>query len=231
MAFWWAIPAAVELGSALLSKGNKTPNPLDTEYGQYLNKVKKQGKYSPAVQSTVMGRVGAEAGNVAQDEVARTRGELEARGMGNSISGIRALATPGLRTQEVVANAADRLTVANEESKAAADERLAGVMGQYRTQRAAEDTADWNRKVGGIAGALKAGVSGWQDEQLFGEAQDFDKGVNQLQMMIQAGKYDTPEFQDLWRRYFGGGGNPLLPLKKGTSYPAYEPSLSPTRGV
>jgi hypothetical protein len=210
MPYWWAVPAAVELGKALLTKGQKTPNPMDTEYGQYLAKTSKQGKYSPAEQSAMMGRVGAEAGNVAQGEVARTRGELTYRGFGNSIAGIRALAAPGLKRQEVMAGAADRLTIANEDSKAAAEEKLAGVMGQWRGQRAAENTANQNRIVGGLAGAISAGASGWQDEKLFGEAQDFGKGVNQLQMMIQAGKYDTPEFQDLWGKYFGTQKNPLL---------------------
>ncbi len=232
MPFWWAIPAAVELGKTLLSKKQSTPNPLSGEYGQYLNRVKKEGKYSPVMQSGIMGKIGAEAGNVAQGQVASIRGNLESRGMGNSVAGVRALASPGLKQQEILADKAADLTTANEESKAAADEKLAGLMGNWRNQRAAEDTANQNRIVSGLGNALSAGVSGYQDEQLFGQAQDFNKGVTELEMLIKSGQWDSDRARELRTQLFGGAGkNPLAKKSAATGdYPYVDPNTYATAG-
>jgi hypothetical protein len=93
-----------------------------TGRGKYLKETMKTGQYSPEMRSAIVGRTSAAAGQAAQENTARIRGYLQARGMGNSLAGTRALAEPGLEQQRIVGNAARDIEIENEASKARAKE-------------------------------------------------------------------------------------------------------------
>ena len=210
MALWWA-PAAMQAGSALLkyATAKKPPRFETTAHGLELAKQKTQGIYSPAAESRIMGQAGAKAGAVAQNQKADIMGYLTARGMGNSIAGTRALAEPGLKTQEILADKAASLTAENEASKVkAADEYAQGVNWYAEARRQAGNQAT-EGLIGGLAGAAGSAVSGYEEDKfLNGEGMnDFDSLLSD----IQTGKASKEEAQlrmaKLIMRYPNYGGS------------------------
>jgi hypothetical protein len=154
------VPAGLNLAKSLFSRGRKTRRP--TELMGYYDRVSREGIYSPAARSAIMGTAGAEMGNVAQQETADIRGRLSANGMGNSIAGTRALSEPGMMRMRSLGDISRRLTAENETSKMDASRSLAELQGNYAQARSDDRTSRWNQVVGGITDAAQAGFDAYQ---------------------------------------------------------------------
>ena len=157
----YLIPAGIQTTSSLLKYGTrkKTPSFANTSYGRYLRKLREEGKYSPEVRSRMLGQVSSQAGNVAQQERARTRGLLEYSNMGESIAGIRELNAPGLERMRTVAGAGERLGIENELSKQQAGLQYAQLDTASQMQRKQEAQQAIGDLIGGFEGAGMMGIT------------------------------------------------------------------------
>ncbi len=156
----WAIPAAIQAGTALAKYATrkKTPSFEGTKYGKYLRRIGEEGRFSPGERSTMLGQVSSRAGNVAQQERAGIRGYLENRGMGRSIAGTRALNEPGLERMRTVSGATERIELENERSKEAALEEYERARYGSQMQMAGEERQAKSELWGGLAGAAGFGA-------------------------------------------------------------------------
>jgi len=193
MPLWW-LPAAAQAGSAVLKWGmgrlNKPPTFGKTARGQYLKKTMAEGQYNPAMRSAIVGKTGAAAGQVAQQGTARIRGYLQARGMGNSIAGARALAEPGLEQQRIVSGAARDIEIENEASKARAKEDYGYESTGYSAARREQMTRNNQELIGGLASA-GVGYAGarYANQVQTGKMAD----LKRVQELMDAGDRDGAE--------------------------------------
>jgi hypothetical protein len=171
MAFW--IPAALQAGSSLLNyalqKKNKPTSFSDTEEGKYLAGIRETGAISPQERGGLLARTGAIAGSQASQRKASIRGGLLARGMNNSIAGVRALDAPGRDTQRTLADAGQNIDIMNERSKDTAAREYA----TKSTQRSDMiDQYSANARGGLVQGLAGAGINaygGLMDEKALAE--------------------------------------------------------------
>ncbi len=192
----WLIPAGIQAGSSALKylTRKKSPSFRGSAYGRYLKKTGQEGRYSASARQGILGQVSSRAGNVAGQERARTRGYLEAKGLGGSIAGVGELAKPGLERQRIVAGASERLNVENELSKQRAQEAYAMRSHESRMQRAQEEQRSRSELFGGLAGAA---VSGGQ--AAFSKYR-FDKQTEMAQTQIDARKQAAQDRRDFESR-------------------------------
>ena len=192
----WAIPAISAGVSALgsfLSNRNRTPKFGSSEYAQYLRGIGKTGIYTPTVRNRILGSISRTAGNTAQQRTSYARGQLESRGMGRSIAGLRLLDRPGREAQYQVAEGAEKIETENELSKVNANESYARAMWENQQQRA--QGATWYERLGqaGIAGygaymqSRQGGLKNMSQEQLLQWTQQQRDPDTALQMLIQLG--------------------------------------------
>jgi len=130
---------------------------LETAEGQLAQREAQQGAISPAGQRQIVGEVASATGAVAQVERARVRGRLAARGLESSEVGARALAVSGTQQQEAVAQAGERVSLLNEQTRIEARRRLAAGITRTEETRATEE-AGFRRDLIGVATQAVAGI-------------------------------------------------------------------------
>lgn len=165
MPAWWlpsAIQSATAVGQYVIGRKKRIPYPLfeDTELGKLLKKRQTEGMYPESVKRKIIGEVGRETGNVAQQEKTQIRGLLERTGMGRSIAGIGLMARPERERMRRVGEIARQVAIENELSKSTAGEEFARgktemdinrMLSEYQTK--AENRMALGQMVGGLAGA------------------------------------------------------------------------------
>ena len=144
MAFWFpaaamAAGSAINAGTQLL---NRTPKFKHSARGRELTRQSREG-------AIPVGRIAARVGNQAASQQADIRGYLAARGQSGSIAGARALAQPGIESQRITGDLAER----NELTKTSAREQLAAGTDQANAQRRGETIGAVGGLVSGLAGA------------------------------------------------------------------------------
>lgn len=151
----WLIPAAVQAGIAGIGYlARKKSKPFEkTAYGGYLRKRSEQGMYSPEARRTIIGQVGGRAGTIEQQERARRRGYLEARGMGGSIAGGRFMGEPSRERMRIVSGATKDIEREQEQSKEEASRQYAIERTRSGDIRRAEETQARGELYKGLAGA------------------------------------------------------------------------------
>lgn len=185
---WW-LPAAIQGGSTILSYAarKKTPKFEHTSYGRELGRMSREGKYSPAARANIAGQAGAKAGQVAQEQKADIRGYLEARGMGNSIAGAKALSSPDTARMRTVSETAGLVEEENELSKSNARLEYARARGQYDEARRAEENQAASQLIGGFGGALSSAYSSYSGEQ---QNSEINSQLEEVKSLGSAGNID-----------------------------------------
>lgn len=143
----------------------KRPTFGKTTLGQYLHKLSQTGKYSPVAMRNIMSGMGRTGGNIAQSTRTGVRGWLTSHGMGDSIAGARALATPGLQHGRTMSDAAERLETENELSKQMAEEALAREGTAWGEARRTEKAGSMQDFFGGLEGAATGGLGAYAGMQ------------------------------------------------------------------
>lgn len=195
-------PSVISAGTSLFSKQPKTRRP--TELINLYSRLSKEGKYSPAAMSSIIGRAGSEAGNAEQQAVADMRGQFAANGMGRSVAGTRALALPGMQRMRTLADLGGNLTAENEASKIDARQSLAEILGNYSQARDDERTARRNQIVGGIGDAVGAGIAGFAGQKELAATGDFNKlhtGIRSY--ILGGGDTNSDEFAAMFEQVYG----------------------------
>ena len=159
-------PAAISAISSLVGHAGrkKTPSFGNTPYGRYLQKVSEEGMYSPEVEREMVGRVAGQAGNISQIRKAGIRGQLESKGLGNSISGARLLSDPEREQQRTVTDYTSRLDEREGIAKGNALRDFAIGKTQSEGQKRMEDSQAKAKLIGGLGGAA-ASAAGTMYEQ------------------------------------------------------------------
>jgi len=163
MPAWWLYPAATKLAGAGIKYATRRKiKPFSqTPYGRHLKGVQSQGLLSASTRDRILGRVGAEAGNVAQAETTNIKGYLETLGMRRSIASRRLLSKPKLKQMEIVGKKRSELEIANERSKAAAAEKYALLESQTEEAISREKGAAKTALLSGIVDAVGTGAAGY----------------------------------------------------------------------
>jgi hypothetical protein len=156
-----------------------------TARGKYLKKTMKTGQYSPEMRSAIVGRTGAAAGQAAQENTARIRGYLQARGMGNSLAGTRALAEPGLEQQRITGNAARDIEIENEASKARAKDDYGRESLSYGEARRQQMMGNNQELIGGLVGASGSYAGARYANQM---REQRNSALNEVKALMDAGE-------------------------------------------
>jgi len=154
-------PAAIQAGTSLAGYlGRRKRGPFeDTAYGQYLSRIKEEGRYSPTAKANILGQVSGQAGAVAQRQKVGLRGYLESTGMGRSIAGAKLLSSPGRGVMREVAGATRDIELENELAKLQAGREYGLGKMQYGERRGAEEAQARQQLFGGLGGALASGIT------------------------------------------------------------------------
>lgn len=219
----WLIPAAIQGVSAVAGymSRRKQPGFNQTAQGRYLSKVSKQGVYTPKAQSEILGKTSAQAGNVAQTDITARRGYLEARGMGNSIAGARTLAEPRLNQAEIVSNAANELSIKNEQSKIDAQNEYALARMRYGKQGRAEENQAREKLISGIGNTINTAAQGYMQKRMY------DKSQTALESLgdVDLSKMSDGEILQLSQKY-GIKLEDLLKMKQGSESAIFQSILN-----
>jgi hypothetical protein len=170
----FAIPALAQGGAAIasyLSKRNairNSPRLENTAYGKELQRQASEGRYSPSAISEMTGKVSRQAGNQANYQSVRTKGNLISRGMGNSIAGQRLLSEPYTAAAETVSDYRGGLETANEASKVSAREKYGQLKYQEQQNRAMAMGDAKAGLWGGLGSAVASGVGSYLSQRQAG---------------------------------------------------------------
>ena len=202
---WWMVPA-IGGGNSLLGyvTRKKRPGFGKTPLGQELSRVGKEGMYSPEMRGQIMGQVGSQTGNVAEQTKATLRGYLASRGMDNSVAGVRTLASPDLNRQRIMGDTGANLNIQNEQSKANAKMQYAQARTNWGEQGRQEENAARGQLLGGLGNAGMSAVNGYQG---YTQGLEYNKGIAQVQALMDSGKTDDAEnlLMMLMARYGNAG--------------------------
>ena len=114
-----AIQQVAGTGVNFLSNLFNRPKSFDqTSYGKRLKMLSEQGMFSGAAKSNILGQVGAQTGNVAQQAKTDYKGRMISQGMGGSIAGQQGLANIDMQRMGQMSSAAKDIETQNEMSKA-----------------------------------------------------------------------------------------------------------------
>lgn len=196
----------------------RIPDFLDTAYGKRLESVGKTGMYNPAMRSRILGGIGKETANVASQARTGLQGRLIASGMEGSIAGQRALSEPELQRMRQLGGARERIDIANEQSRAQAQDLLAQkitetqeMQRQLKAQQEMESQA-YNRQLGadlisGVGGAVSGYFQGKHQQKLLGQKLGVDLAKTKMRYSNRKGfpGLDSSLYQ--LYDYVGAGGN------------------------
>ncbi|MFH1319368.1 MAG: hypothetical protein ABII90_01780 [Bacteroidota bacterium] len=210
-----AIPAGISaIGSGinyLARRKKRTPTFASTEYGKYLRQLAEQGIYNPALRQTMIAGAGRQSGNIASQRIAKSKGYLASRGMGNSVAGARLLAQPGIERQRGIQDYEQNLMIKNEMSKQQARQQLAqGITGAEDIRRQ-EGKEDISQLIGGITGAVGQGVGNYMQLKQLEDLKSYREGMAEAAMArakagsdIPMPRYDAPDSDWLtWGKEMG----------------------------
>ena len=162
-----AIAQGVGTGLNFLNNYMNKPKPFgDTAYGKRLKTLSEQGTFSGAAKSNILGGVGKETGNAAQQAKVGYKGRLISQGMGGSIAGQQGLANIDVQRMNQMGDVAQKIETENELSKVQYGNEYAQAASQYGQQR-----QDYNKQmltglVQGTVGALGTYAQGLQKQGL-----------------------------------------------------------------
>ena len=172
-----AIAQGVGTGLNFLNNYMNKPKPFgDTAYGKRLKTLSEQGTFSGAAKSNILGGVGKETGNVAQQAKVSYKGRLISQGMGGSIAGQAKLADIDVQRMNKMGETAKGIETENELSKVQYGNEYAQAASQYGQQR-----QDYNRNmltglVQGTVGALGTYAQGLQQESRYQDTLGLKQG-------------------------------------------------------
>lgn len=151
-------PLAILSGAGMAASGlgmlfNKRKKFGQTEYGQKLRQLSEQGIYSGQTLSGMMGQLGKETGNVAQQAKAGLRGRLISQGMGGSIAGQRSITNIDVQRMDQLKKALKDIQMENERLKAQFGLQYARAATEYDLQNQAQ-TQGALSDLFGTAGSL-----------------------------------------------------------------------------
>ena len=188
---WWIVPAVQAAASVLgYATKKKAPKFDNTGYGRELKRIKTQGMYSPQARQKMVGQVSSATGNAAQGQTEQIRGNLIASGMNNSIAGQRLLSAPGQERMRLVSGANERISIANETSKAQAGREYGMAKTQYAEGARQEENQARANLIGGLA---NAGASAYGAKYKDSMDKQYNTGMDQVQKLMDAGKDDEAE--------------------------------------
>ncbi|MBW7995358.1 MAG: hypothetical protein FVQ81_02060 [Candidatus Glassbacteria bacterium] len=164
----------------------------------------REGIYSPTARRAILNVAGRASADTAQSSRAKIRGGLVRGGQIGSISSQRLLAQPGLQRQKTMADQGDRLTTTNELSKVQAGEDFASLQDRLDSGRRESRRQGLGSLLEGGLNAVGAGVETYLQEDALEDLTDFNRRYSQIDLLIQAGKYD--EAQRMMEELFGAGG-------------------------
>lgn len=151
-------PLAILSGAGMAASGlgmlfNKRKKFGQTEYGQKLRQLSEQGIYSGQTLSGMMGQLGKETGNVAQQAKAGLRGRLISQGMGGSIAGQRSITNIDVQRMDQLKKALKDIQMENERLKAQFGLQYAQAATEYDLQNQAQ-TQGALSDLFGVSGSL-----------------------------------------------------------------------------
>ena len=201
MPAWLAIAQGVGTGLNFLTNYMNKPKPFgQTQYGQRLKTLSEQGTFSGAAKSNIMGGVGKETGNVAQQAKVSYKGRLISQGMGGSIAGQQGLANIDVQRMNKMGETAKGIETENELSKVQYGNEYAQAASQYGQQ-----SKEYNRNmltglVQGTVGALGTYAQGLQQQKLE-QKQDY-LGLGMEKGEFYKTRLDTQlKYAELAKRY------------------------------
>ena len=217
-----AAQAGMQVGKGLAGwlMRPKIPRAEQTARGRELMRRSRYGAYSPVAQRNILSAAGRAGGAAGQTARADIRGGLVRRGMGDSIAGERLLAEPGLQQARYMAEAGEGLETENELAKTEARSDFAALQDQTDSARRESRRQGLQSLIGGGLGAVEAGVDTFMQEKTLGEFEDFNRKYAQIDLLIQAGKYD--EVERLIAELTGG-----MPLNTATTSGLRRPGVAP----
>ena len=198
----WLAPLAIQTGASVLGylarKKRRTPEFGGTAYGKYLDRIRKEGRYSPIAKSKILGETSRIAGNIEGQERTNIRGYLESIGAGKSISGGKLLSSPSMERLRTVSGEAGRLETQNELSKVTAGEEFARRKTESKMLRGQEEAEDKSNLYGGLAGAGMSAYGAYYQEKAAGKL-GLPYGMSPEQSDIVRAKimYSEPAIQQL----------------------------------
>lgn len=130
---------------------NRPPKFAETAYGKRLKQLSETGIYSPTAKSNILGQVGAQTGNVAEQSKVGYKGRLIASGMGGSIAGQRGMTDIDVQRMNQMGTTAKGIETENELSKAQYGLQYAQAATEYGQGR-----QDYNRNM--LTGLVQGGV-------------------------------------------------------------------------
>ena len=181
----------------------KVPRAEQTATGRDLMRRSQYGAYDPAARRKIIGAASRASGNAAQTAAADMRGQLVSSGMDDSIAGQRLMATPALQRAGYLAETGERMEAENEQAKGMAREQFAGLQDRLDEQRRYSRRQGLQSLLGGAINAAGAGINTAIEERSLSEMKDFDRQYAQIDLLIQAGRYD--EAERLLGQLTGGG--------------------------
>ncbi len=192
MPLWWlpaAIQGAATLGKYIYDRNKRTPDFSSTAYGRYLKHKSQVGIYPETVKEKILSQIGAEAGNVGQQQRAIIRGQLLSKGMGGSVAGVRMLNEPSQDRMRGIITARKQLEIENEMSKQQAGEQLAMGETQIAEQQRAEKRANVGGLIGGVVSAGTSLAGGYYQQKQFAQ----EMGLKKEEMRLKRAEYGLKE--------------------------------------
>jgi hypothetical protein len=215
-----ATTALVQGGSAIGKYlfgrfGRKRTAFKDTDYGRLLAQRAKTGIFTPGMRRKIIGNVGREAGNIAANVAAASRGRLISKGAEGSIAGARGLAEIQSKPVGAVSQARTEIDIRNDLSRIEAAEKLAAGQTDYKMALQERENRLKSELVGGLLGAGGNYLAGKASQKSFenidfgddasiqkwiAEQPDQAAAVNLLRNLASANQYSQGRGVDKWTK-------------------------------
>jgi len=202
MPLWWlpaAIAGAGAVGKYIYDKKSRMPDFSSTAYARYMQRKQQEGIYPGTVKEKMLAQIGAEAGNIEQQQKAEIRGRFVGMGAGQSVAQTRALAEPSKERMRGLVSSRRQIEIQNEMSKQQAGQELASAQTDWEARQRGEKQAQTGALVGGLISAGSSLAGGYfQKQQMdiaqkqFGQKQALDiaKFGLEQQKVIATEKYN-----------------------------------------
>jgi len=142
-------------------KNNKRPKFGDSAYGEELQRIGREGKFSGNARNDIVGRTARESANIGQTGKASFAGRLASQGLEGSVAGQRGLNEFDIQRQEDVSRAGQDVELQNEQSKV--DANLSYGQQLLADEQGLSDRHQQNagQLISGLGSAAAQGITGY----------------------------------------------------------------------
>lgn len=196
----------------------KIPKAHQTALGrEYLSR-SVEGLYDPEAERRILNTAGRSSGAAAQRATTGIRGGLIRRGMDDSIAGMRLQAEPGLARIGYMSEVGEKMAATDEQAKREAGLQYAGYKDKVDAERRQARQQALQGLIGGVTGAVQAGVGTYMQEKTLGGLEDFNKKISIAQSIIDSGdkaafeRFMQENFPEYWQQAVPGQTSGLTRL-------------------